>query len=82
MQRVYGVDHELQESVPEVRPGVEDRDAPAAGSRTLALAGHHPAHGRPRHASLFRKREKKCFLFAPQNLCTGKRISRLEVLNC
>jgi len=44
------VDHQLKESVSEVRARVEDGHSSAAGTATFA--GHHAAHGRTSHASL------------------------------
>ena len=48
------MDHELEESVAEVRARVEDGDAACVA--TPALAGNHAGHGGPGHSGLKGKR--------------------------
>ncbi len=76
VQRVDGVDHQLQEAVPEVAPGVEDLEWDSSRFVLLVasvkcthgdsrppsappLSGHHPGHGRARHARLHGEK-KRC----------------------
>ena len=49
MKRVNGVYHELKQSVPEVTPRVEDRDACVCAR---VLASHHAGHGSSGHTGL------------------------------
>ena len=53
MQWIDGVYHELEQSVPEVAPGVQDGNV--GGSPTRVLARHHAGHGRAGHARLGRE---------------------------
>ena len=50
MERIDGVYHELEQSVPEVAAGVQDGNV--GRSPTRVLARHHAGHRRARHARL------------------------------
>ena len=50
MEGVDGVNHELEQSVPEVAAGVQDGNVGRSPPRVLPR--HHAGHRRARHASL------------------------------
>ena len=50
MEGVDGVNHELEQSVPEVAAGVQDGNVGRSPPRVLPR--HHAGHRRTRHASL------------------------------
>ena len=52
MEGVDGVNHELEQSVPEVAAGVQDGNVGRSPPRVLPR--HHAGHRRTRHASLER----------------------------
>ncbi len=54
VQRVDGVNHELEEPMSEVAAWMQHRDsgAPASGSAGALSRHHRPRHGRAGHASL------------------------------